>query len=165
MLTEEEYINYELEAFEATIKNISKNIKDAYEMALKEDLSREEREKWISTIVYYNYERERFPTKFDREKARLIYRECEAIWRSLQQQFKCEWVDNDTLAVDINCKDLSFFCRMVAALYNLHAGMFSFSSSFTTHEAYTQSNHLIHISTLLDGRGIIQFHLTPKEAK
>ena len=165
MLTEQEYLDYELEAFEATIKNISKNIKDAYEMALKEDLSREEREKWISTIVYYNYERERFPTKFDREKARLVYRECEVIWRSLQQQFKCEWVDDDSLAVDINCKDLSFFCRMVAALYNLHAGMFSFSSSFTTHEAYTQSNHLIHISALLDGRGLIRFHLTPKEAK
>ena len=163
MLTEEEYLDYQLESFKATIENISKNIKDAYDMALKDSLPREEREKWISTIVYYSQKREEYPIKFDREKARLIYRECESIWRGLQSQFKCEWVDEDSLAVDINCKDLSFFCKMVAALYQLHAGMFSFSSSFTTHEAYTQSNHLIHISTTQDGRGLIQFHLNPTE--
>lgn len=163
MLTEEEYLKQESESFQATIENISKNIKDAYEMALKEFITREEREKWINTIVYYNFEREKYPIKFDREKARLVYRECESIWRGLQSQFKCEWVDEDSLAVDINCKDLSFFCKMVAALYQLHAGMFSFSSSFTTHEAYTQSNHLIHISALQDGRGVIYFHLSPKE--
>ena len=162
MLTEEEYLKQESESFQATIENLNKNIKDAYEMALK-DSPRDDREKWINTIVYYNFEREKYPTKFDREKARLIYRECESIWRGLQSQFKCEWIDEDSLAVDINCKDLSFFCMMVAALYKLHAGMFSFSSSFTTHEAYTQSNHLIHISTTKDGRGLIQFHLSPKE--
>ena len=163
MLTEEEYLNYKLESFKATIENLSKNTKDAYEMALKESLSREEREKWINSIVYYTLERERYPYKFDKEKARLIYRECEMIWRGLQSQFKCEWIDDDSLAVDINCKDLSFFCRMVAALYQLHAGMFSFTSSFSSHEAYTQSNHLIHITATEDGRGLIQFHLNPKE--
>ena len=165
MLTEEEYLKQQSESFQASIETLSKNIKDAYEMALKDSLSREEREKWISTIVYYSFEREKYPVKFDREKARLIYRECESIWRGLRSQFKCEWVDEDSLAVDINCKDLSFFCKMVASLYKLHEGMFSFSSSFTTHEAYTQSNHLIHISTTEDGRGLIRFHLNPKEDK
>lgn len=159
MLTEEEYLKQQSESFQATIEKISKNINDAYKMALKDSLSREEREKWINTIVYYSHEREDYPTKFDREKARLIYRECESIWRGLQSQFKCEWVDDDSLAVDINCKTLSFFCQIVANLYKLHAGMFSFSSSFTRHEAYTQSNHLIHITTTEEGRGLIQFHL------
>ena len=165
MLTEQEYLEYRSNQFEQELEKIRKNYNESFEKALDDSLDREERRRWIDGTIYWTLERQRYPNCFDREKARLIYRECEMIWRGLQSQFKCEWVDEDSLAVDINCKDLSFFCRMVAALYQLHAGMFSFSSSFTTHEAYTQSNHLIHITTVEDGRGLIQFHLNPKEAK
>ena len=165
MLTEDEYLEYKFNEFEQEIDKINKNYNESFEKSLDESLDREERKRWINGIIYWMLERKRYPDRFDREKARLIYRECEIIWRGLESQFKCEWINNDTLAVDINCKDLSFFCRMVASLYNLHAGMFSFSSSFTTHEAYTQSNHLIHISALQDGRGTLQFHISPKEGK
>lgn len=72
-------------------------------------------------------------------------------------------VEKDTIRFNWHGKTLSFVVKMIAAMYNLHAGTFGFDSSFTTHEAYTETNRLVHIGI---GRNedevLIEFHFFPK---
>ena len=165
MITLEEYLNIKQQEFEEEYENIRKLYREAFDKALDDKMDREIREGYVNNVVQLAFAKDDLGNRFDRDGEKLIYKECESIWRGLSSEFDTEWIDEDTLAVNINCKSLTFFCQLVAKLYNLHCGMFSFTSSFTTHEAYTQSNHRIHLSSTRDGRGLIQFHLCPKGEK
>ena len=164
MIKKEEYLALKEKEYNEWVKDVTNRLNKEYEISLDVSLDEKTRRQAIHNIVFISFEIKEYDphNRFDKEYYETVFNECERIWRSLEREFKCEWLSDNELAVDINCRSLPYFCKMIANMYDLHSGMFTFDSSFTTHEAFTKSNHKIYLSSLDDGRGLIKFNLLRK---
>ena len=110
-----------------------------------------------------NYDKEIAALK-NTSSARDEYSDCENLSNALHNMFESQDVEDleDGIAVRTNVRRLSNFANMLKAMFKVEpADMFTFNSSFTSHNGKTEHGHRIVITCDNQGRGVVKFNLTP----
>lgn len=146
MISKDEYREHIFEQYDAKLDELLEDLD-----YLKEEISKAvksgDNDRYDLMLGRYAYDRwhhEPVNPNYDKKWSE-AYDDCEKVARACNVNFETEWVDNQTVLVKGPFKTLSSACKIIAALAELHSGMFSFESSFSEHEAYTKSGHRITI--------------------
>ena len=161
MITKEQFIDSRVEVEKIAKGYLNKSFEE-YEDKILHSTDEKEREqnlRWLTSLCF-SYDKYENDIKVDRAFLSAAYDDMVYVTEELSKAFECEFVSDTEFAVKTNHKHLSDFAIMLEKWFGFKSTSgFTFSSSFTTHNAKTEHSLYVDITCTDDGRGLLKFHL------
>jgi len=117
-----------------------------------------EREKAMNDLSYIYYEYDNREKILDTKNIEQQYDDVVNMTEDLSKAFKCEWISDTEFTVQTNHERLSDFAIMISRWFGATSTSgFTFSSSFTTHNAKTANGLYFDITCTKEGLGLLVF--------